>query len=48
MQLLKYDSKTKAFNFQKNGKNILDKTYTNLTSFSSTYSIQFSVRYIFN
>ena len=48
MQLLKYDSKTGAFNFQKNGKNILDKTYTNLTSFSSTYSIQFSVRYIFN
>lgn len=36
------------FNFQKDGKNVLSKTYTNLTSFNSTYSIQFSIRYIFN
>ena len=36
------------FNFQKNGKEILNKTYSNLTSFNSTYSIQFSIRYIFN
>ena len=37
-----------SFQFQKNGKNVLSKTYTNLTSFNSTYSIQFSIRYIFN
>ena len=36
------------FNFQKNGKEILNTTYTNYTSFNSTYSIQFSIRYIFN
>ncbi len=48
MSLLKYDSKTNAYQFQKNGKNILDKTYTNYTSFNSTYSVQFSIRYIFN
>lgn len=37
-----------SFQFQKNGKEVLSKTYTNLTSFNSTYSIQFSIRYIFN
>ena len=37
-----------SFQFQKNGKDVLSKTYTNLTSFNSTYSIQFSIRYIFN
>lgn len=37
-----------SFQFQKNGKNVLSKTYTNHTSFNSTYSIQFSIRYIFN
>lgn len=37
-----------SFQFQKNGKNVLSKTYTNNTSFNSTYSIQFSIRYIFN
>ncbi len=46
--LLNYNSKTNAYQFQKNGKNILDQTYTNYTSFNSTYSIQFSIRYIFN
>ncbi len=46
--LLKYDSKKNAYQFQKNGKEVLSKTYTNLTSFNSTYSIQFSIRYIFN
>ena len=46
--LLKYDSKKNAYQFQKNGKDVLSKTYTNLTSFNSTYSIQFSIRYIFN
>ena len=48
MSLLKYDSKTNSYQFQKNGKDVLSKTYTNLTSFNSTYSIQFSIRYIFN
>ena len=37
-----------SFQFQKDGKNVLSKTYTNLTNFNSTYSIQFSIRYIFN
>ena len=48
MSLLKYDSKTNSYQFQKNGKDVLSKTYTNYTSFNSTYSIQFSIRYIFN
>ena len=37
-----------SFQFQKNGKEVLSKTFTNYTSFNSTYSIQFSIRYIFN
>lgn len=48
MSLLKYDAKKNAYQFQKNGKEVLSKIYTNLTSFNSTYSIQFSIRYIFN
>ncbi len=48
MSLLSYNAKTNAYQFQKNGKEVLSKTYTNLTSFNSTYSIQFSIRYIFN
>ena len=48
MSLLKYDAKKNAYQFQKNGKDVLSKTYTNYTSFNSTYSIQFSIRYIFN
>lgn len=48
MSLLKYDAKKNAYQFQKNGKEVLSKTYANLTSFNSTYSIQFSIRYIFN
>ena len=48
MSLLKYDAKKNAYQFQKNGKEVLSKTYTNNTSFNSTYSIQFSIRYIFN
>ena len=51
-KLLKYtagkDGAAGSFQFQKNGKDVLSKTYTNLTSFNSTYSIQFSIRYIFN
>jgi hypothetical protein len=37
-----------AYQFQKNGGKKLTDTYSNLNSFNSTYSIQFSVRYIFN
>ena len=48
MSLLKYDAKKNAYQFQKNGKEVLSKTFTNYTSFNSTYSIQFSIRYIFN
>ena len=52
MSLLKYTAGKNgaqgSFNFQKNGKNVLSKTYTNYTSFNSTYSVQFSIRYIFN
>ena len=44
--LLKYSNK--AFQYQKNGSERLTKTYTDYTSFSSTYSVQFSIRYIFN
>ena len=34
MSLLKYDAKKNAYQFQKNGKEVLSKTYTNLTSFN--------------
>lgn len=44
--LLSY--KSGAYQFQKNGGKKLTDTYSNLNSFNSTYSIQFSVRYIFN
>lgn len=51
-KLLKYtagkNGNPGSFQFQKNGKEVLSKTYTNNTSFNSTYSIQFSIRYIFN
>ena len=51
-KLLKYtagkNGAAGSFQFQKNGKDVLSKTYTNYTSFNSTYSIQFSIRYIFN
>jgi len=40
--------KSGAYQFQKNGGKKLTDTYSNLNSFNSTYSIQFSVRYIFN
>lgn len=46
--LLKYDSRKESFQFQRNGSEALTKTFTNNTSFNSTYSIQFSIRYIFN
>lgn len=46
--LLSYDTKTSAYNFQKNGQELLKNTYTNYKGFGSTYSIQFSIRYIFH
>lgn len=45
--LLTYN-KDKSFNFIRRGSDILNKTYSNYTSWNSTYSIQFSIRYIFN
>jgi len=47
MTLLSYDSKV-GYNFQQNGKAKLTSTYSKYTSFASTYSIQFSIRYIFH
>lgn len=44
--LLSY--KNGAYQFQKNGGEKLTDTYSKLNNFNSTYSIQFSVRYIFN
>lgn len=49
--ILGYNSRTgdsHGFTFQKNGRYRLTDTYSKYTSFNSTYSIQFSIRYIFN
>ena len=46
--LLSYDTKKETYNFQKNGKDLLKDTYSNYKGFGSTYSIQFSIRYIFH
>ena len=40
--------KNGEFTMNKNGKNILTDTYRTYQSFKSTYSVQFSIRYIFN
>lgn len=45
--LLSYSS-SKGYTFQKNGNYRLTDTYSNYESFNSTFSIQFSVRYLFN
>lgn len=45
--LLSYD-KTKGYTMAKNYGELLTETFSNKQSFNSTYSIQFSVRYIFN
>lgn len=37
-----------AFNFIKQGNDVLSKTFADYNSFYSTYRIQFSLRYIFN
>lgn len=44
--LLNY--KNGEFTMNKNGSNVLTDTYRTYQSFRSTYSVQFSVRYIFN
>ena len=46
--LLSYDAKKSGYQFQKNSGKKLTETYSNLASFNSTYSILFSLRYIFN
>lgn len=48
MQLLSYNSKSGAYQFQQNNKEHLTSTYTDYRSAASCYSIQFSLRYIFN
>lgn len=40
--------KNGEYQFQKNGSKRLTNTYSDYTSFNSTYSVQFSIRYIFN
>lgn len=47
MALLSYDVKTQAYNFQQDSGSKLAKTYSNFKDFRSTYSVQFSIRYIF-
>ena len=44
--LLEYDDG--VYTFQKNGSDRLTSTYSDYQDFDSTYSVQFSVRYIFN
>jgi hypothetical protein len=46
--VLNYNGKTGIFSMNKNGKETLTDTYRTYQSFKSTYSVQFSVRYIFN
>lgn len=47
MSLLSWSSSS-GYTFQKNGNYRLTDTYSKYESFNSTYSIQFSLRYIFN
>ena len=41
-------SQPASFQFQRKGKETLTSTYSDFTDYSSTYSILFSVRYLFN
>ena len=41
-------SQPASFQFQRKGKKTLTSTYSDFTDYSSTYSILFSVRYLFN
>jgi hypothetical protein len=46
--ILSYNTSTKAYSFPKVNNEVLTETFKNYESFSSTYMIQFSLRYIFN
>jgi len=46
--ILSYNAATKAYSFPKVNNEVLTETFKNYESFSSTYLIQFSLRYIFN
>ncbi|MDR3287525.1 MAG: TonB-dependent receptor [Prevotellaceae bacterium] len=46
--ILSYNTSTKAYTFPKVSNEVLTKTFKNYESFTSTYQIQFSIRYIFN
>lgn len=46
--ILSYNTSTKAYSFPKVNNEVLTTTFKNYESFSSTYMIQFSLRYIFN
>lgn len=46
--ILSYNATTKAYSFPKVNNEVLTETFKNYESFSSTYMIQFSLRYIFN
>lgn len=46
--ILSYNSTTKAYSFPKVNNEVLTETFKNYESFTSTYMIQFSLRYIFN
>jgi len=46
--ILSYDTSKKTYTFPKVNNEVLTETFKNYESFSSTYMIQFSLRYIFN
>jgi hypothetical protein len=46
--ILSYNTTSKAYSFPKVNNEVLTETFKNYESFSSTYMIQFSLRYIFN
>jgi hypothetical protein len=46
--ILNYDTAKKTYTFPKVNNEVLTTTFKNYESFSSTYMIQFSLRYIFN
>ena len=46
--ILNYNTSTEAYSFPKVNNEVLKKTFKNYESFTSTYSVQFSLRYIFN
>ena len=46
--ILSYNTTAKTYSFPKVNNEVLTETFKNYESFSSTYMIQFSLRYIFN